>query len=194
MSLAFDEYGRPFIILRVRSPVLMRAWVRQDTFGGVLQTDRARGVSSAGCCCISCITLIFTCDDGYVQEQGSKSRVRGTEAVKANILAAKTVARTLRSSLGPKGMDKMLQSPDGDVTISKCVCHISLLAGAATADACRCNRDSSSTAEQRRVTKFMQQLPQLPAMACKCLGAYSGSCRWQMPDSSCSCGATVNVH
>lgn len=39
--------------------------------------------------------------------------------MKANILAAKTVARTLRSSLGPKGMDKMLQSPDGDVTISK---------------------------------------------------------------------------
>ena len=46
--------------------------------------------------------------------------LRGTEAVKANILAAKTVARTLRSSLGPKGMDKMLQSPDGDVTISAC--------------------------------------------------------------------------
>jgi len=33
-------------------------------------------------------------------------------------MAAKTVARTLRSSLGPKGMDKMLQSPDGDVTIT----------------------------------------------------------------------------
>lgn len=59
-----------------------------------------------------------------VQEQGSKSRLRGTEAVKANILAAKTVARTLRSSLGPKGMDKMLQSPDGDVTISECCCML----------------------------------------------------------------------
>jgi T-complex protein 1 subunit epsilon len=44
--------------------------------------------------------------------------VRGKEALKSNILAAKTVARTLRSSLGPKGMDKILQSPDGDVTIS----------------------------------------------------------------------------
>lgn len=54
-----------------------------------------------------------------LQDQGGKSRVRGIEAVKANILAAKTVARTLRSSLGPKGMDKMLQSPDGDVTISE---------------------------------------------------------------------------
>lgn len=42
------------------------------------------------------------------------------EAVKSNIAAAKAVARVLRSSLGPKGMDKMLQSPDGDVTISEC--------------------------------------------------------------------------
>ena len=33
-------------------------------------------------------------------------------------MAARTVARTLRSSLGPKGMDKMLQSPDGELTIS----------------------------------------------------------------------------
>jgi len=54
------------------------------------------------------------------QEQERKQRIRGVEAVKANILAAKTVSRTLRSSLGPKGMDKMLQSPDGDVTISEC--------------------------------------------------------------------------
>jgi hypothetical protein len=45
--------------------------------------------------------------------------VKGIEAVKANILAAKTVSRILRSSLGPKGMDKMLQSPDGDITISE---------------------------------------------------------------------------
>ncbi len=40
--------------------------------------------------------------------------------MKGSIQAAKSVARTLRSSLGPKGMDKMLQSPDGDVTVSKC--------------------------------------------------------------------------
>lgn len=67
MSLAFDEYGRPFIIVR---------------------------------------------------EQEAKSRVRGLEASKANISAARTVARVMRSSLGPKGMDKMLQSSDGDVTIT----------------------------------------------------------------------------
>jgi T-complex protein 1 subunit epsilon len=68
MALAFDEYGRPFIIIR---------------------------------------------------EQESKSRVRGLDASKANIQAGKAVARILRTSLGPKGMDKMLQSGDGDVTISK---------------------------------------------------------------------------
>jgi len=67
MSLAFDEFGRPFLIIK---------------------------------------------------EQGSKSRIRGIDAQKANIQAAKAVARTLRSSLGPKGMDKILQSGDGDITIT----------------------------------------------------------------------------
>uniref|UniRef100_A0A453SD58 T-complex protein 1 subunit epsilon n=1 Tax=Aegilops tauschii subsp. strangulata TaxID=200361 RepID=A0A453SD58_AEGTS len=67
MALAFDEYGRPFIILR---------------------------------------------------EQEKKSRLQGLDAQKANIAAGKSVARILRTSLGPKGMDKMLQSPDGDVTIT----------------------------------------------------------------------------
>ncbi|XP_009103037.2 T-complex protein 1 subunit epsilon isoform X1 [Brassica rapa] len=67
MALAFDEFGRPFIILR---------------------------------------------------EQDQKTRLRGIDAQKANIAAGKAVARILRSSLGPKGMDKMLQGPDGDVTIT----------------------------------------------------------------------------
>ncbi|GMH45955.1 hypothetical protein BSKO_13919 [Bryopsis sp. KO-2023] len=67
MSLAFDEFGRPFIILK---------------------------------------------------EQEQKSRLKGIEAQKANMLAAKSVARIMRSSLGPKGMDKMLQSQDGDVTVT----------------------------------------------------------------------------
>ena len=69
MSLAFDAYGRPFII---------------------------------------------------VKDQGRKTRLKGVDAQKANIQAAKTVARVLRTSLGPKGMDKMLQGPDGEVTISTC--------------------------------------------------------------------------
>jgi T-complex protein 1 subunit epsilon len=36
----------------------------------------------------------------------------------SNILAAKSIAKVLRTSLGPKGMDKMLVSQDGDVTIT----------------------------------------------------------------------------
>jgi T-complex protein 1 subunit epsilon len=67
MSLAFDEYGRPFIIIK---------------------------------------------------DQGSKKRLKGLEAYKNNILAARTVANTLRTSLGPKGMDKMLVSPDADVVVT----------------------------------------------------------------------------
>jgi len=65
--LVFDEYGRPFIIMR---------------------------------------------------EQDKRERLKGLDAQKANILAARTVSGVLRSSLGPKGMDKMLVSPDGDVTIT----------------------------------------------------------------------------
>ena len=67
MSLAFDEYGRPFIVIK---------------------------------------------------EGASKGRIKGLAAQKNNILAAKAVCNILRTSLGPKGMDKMLQSPDGDVTIT----------------------------------------------------------------------------
>ena len=40
------------------------------------------------------------------------------EAHKSNILAAKTVASILRTSLGPRGMDKMMVSPDGEVTVT----------------------------------------------------------------------------
>jgi len=44
--------------------------------------------------------------------------VKGLEAQKSNIIAARSVSNILRSSLGPKGMDKMLVSQDGDVTIT----------------------------------------------------------------------------
>lgn len=67
MSLAFDESGRPFIVLR---------------------------------------------------EQEKKQRVKGLEAHKINIMAARTVANLMKTSLGPKGMDKMLVSPDGEVIIT----------------------------------------------------------------------------
>ena len=76
MALAFDEFGRQFIILR---------------------------------------------------EQETKSRLRGLDAHKANVAAAKAVARSLRPSLGPKGTDKILQSPDGDITISNRLTPLSAL-------------------------------------------------------------------
>ena len=36
----------------------------------------------------------------------------------SHIMAAKTVAGVLKTSLGPKGLDKLMVSPDGDVTIT----------------------------------------------------------------------------
>lgn len=67
MSLVYDEYGRPFII---------------------------------------------------INEQDQKKRVKGLEAQKSNILAAVSVSKVLRTSLGPRGMDKMLVDSDGDVTVT----------------------------------------------------------------------------
>jgi thermosome len=46
------------------------------------------------------------------------SRSRGREAQHANIMAARIVAEAVKSSLGPKGMDKMLVDSFGDVTIT----------------------------------------------------------------------------
>src|ERR671938_1437148 len=46
------------------------------------------------------------------------SESKGDRAQKNNITAAKTVAEIVRSSLGPRGMDKMLVSSIGDVTIT----------------------------------------------------------------------------
>merc|ERR1712062_667904 len=66
-SLAFDEYGRPFLIMR---------------------------------------------------NQENESRLTGKDAIKSHILAAKSIASTLRTSLGPKGLDKLMVSPDNDITIT----------------------------------------------------------------------------
>jgi len=46
------------------------------------------------------------------------TRSRGREAQHANIMAARIVAETVKSALGPKGMDKMLVDSFGDVTIT----------------------------------------------------------------------------
>ncbi|KAI5804446.1 chaperonin Cpn60/TCP-1 family [Geopyxis carbonaria] len=53
-----------------------------------------------------------------VKDQGKKKRQHGTDAVKSHILAAKTVANMVKSSLGPRGLDKILISPDGDITVT----------------------------------------------------------------------------
>jgi len=53
-----------------------------------------------------------------IEEQSKKKRLKGIEAHKANILAAKAVAETIRTSMGPKGMDKMVVGPDGDVIVT----------------------------------------------------------------------------
>lgn len=45
-------------------------------------------------------------------------RTTGKNAQRNNILAAKTIAEAIRSSLGPRGMDKMLVDSFGDVTIT----------------------------------------------------------------------------
>ncbi|MFZ0966253.1 MAG: thermosome subunit beta [Candidatus Bathyarchaeia archaeon] len=43
---------------------------------------------------------------------------RGRDAQRNNIMAARTIAEAVKSSLGPKGMDKMLVDSSGDVTIT----------------------------------------------------------------------------
>ncbi len=52
-----------------------------------------------------------------ILKEGS-SRSRGKEAQHTNIMAARIIAETVKSSLGPKGMDKMLVDSFGDVTIT----------------------------------------------------------------------------
>lgn len=66
-SLAFDEFGRPFLILK---------------------------------------------------DEQNMDRMTGTEAIKSHIIAAKAVSQILKTSLGPKGLDKLMVSPDGDITIT----------------------------------------------------------------------------
>lgn len=43
---------------------------------------------------------------------------RGQEAQRSNIMAAKAIASAVRTTLGPRGMDKMLVAPSGSVVIT----------------------------------------------------------------------------
>jgi thermosome len=52
-----------------------------------------------------------------ILKEGS-SRTYGKDAIRANIAAVKAVAEMLRTTYGPKGMDKMLVDSLGDITIT----------------------------------------------------------------------------
>jgi T-complex protein 1 subunit delta len=55
----------------------------------------------------------------YKNKSGAfKDRQKPEHVRDSNITAAKVVATAIRTSLGPKGMDKMIQSGDGSVTIT----------------------------------------------------------------------------
>jgi len=53
----------------------------------------------------------------FILKEGSQ-RTRGRDAQSSNIAAAKAVAGAVRTTLGPKGMDKMLVDTIGDVVIT----------------------------------------------------------------------------
>jgi len=53
----------------------------------------------------------------FILPEGS-TRTQGRNAQRNNILAAKLVAETVRTTLGPKGMDKMLVDSLGDVVVT----------------------------------------------------------------------------
>ncbi len=53
----------------------------------------------------------------FILSEGSQ-RTTGRNAQRNNIMAAKAVAETVRTTLGPKGMDKMLVDSLGDVVIT----------------------------------------------------------------------------
>ena len=53
----------------------------------------------------------------FILKEGAK-RETGKDAMKGNIEAAKSIAAAVRSSLGPRGMDKMLVDSLGDIVIT----------------------------------------------------------------------------
>ena len=53
----------------------------------------------------------------YILADDTK-RTIGKDAQRNNIMAAKLVAETVRTTLGPKGMDKMLVDNMGDVIVT----------------------------------------------------------------------------
>ncbi|CAJ38220.1 thermosome subunit alpha [Methanocella arvoryzae] len=54
----------------------------------------------------------------YIIMKEGSSRTRGRDAQGMNLMAARAVAEAVRTTLGPKGMDKMLVDSTGDVIIT----------------------------------------------------------------------------
>ena len=63
------------------------------------------------------LTQTQTGQPALILKEGT-SRSRGKEAQRNNIMAAKVIAETVRSTLGPRGMDKMTVDSLGDITIT----------------------------------------------------------------------------
>uniref|UniRef100_G3SI52 CCT-epsilon n=1 Tax=Gorilla gorilla gorilla TaxID=9595 RepID=G3SI52_GORGO len=53
-----------------------------------------------------------------IKDQDRKSRLMALEALKSHIMVANAVAHATRTSLGPKGLHKMMVDKDGDVTVT----------------------------------------------------------------------------
>lgn len=53
-----------------------------------------------------------------IRDQGKKTRMHGIEALKSHIRAARTVSNIVKTSLGPRGLDKIMISQDGDITVT----------------------------------------------------------------------------
>lgn len=56
--------------------------------------------------------------NNYNKQGAFKDRTKPEHVRDSNIVAAKAVSDAVRTSLGPKGMDKMIQASDGSVTIT----------------------------------------------------------------------------
>ena len=137
MSLAFDEYGRPFLIIKVRLHTHTHTRARARSFHATIRDLRIVSQSARvlrvfesqkfrtkhGSSHFSnprakkknqkkknhdrtnalLLSIVNRRSHSFpIQEQSTKQRLSGIEAQKQNISAAKSVARTLRSSLGPK--------------------------------------------------------------------------------------------
>jgi len=67
--------------------------------------------------CMAYLTTTASGQPVLILKEGT-SRSRGREAQRNNIMAARVISEVLKSTLGPRGMDKMLIDSLGDITIT----------------------------------------------------------------------------